>query len=136
VASRLQFGGQLFGYMDVEDDLAKITKLIHSQFGDAADQLPTHLKALDLERGLRRDLGLGGIKAMGTSSYKAGEQTHSLAFLYVPEARQGLLKVFGGAAGPFTALSQAPACGYRSFGRADPRPPRGICGRRQDDRTF
>jgi hypothetical protein len=108
VASRLQLGGKLFGYVDVDGDLAKIANMIHSQFGDTADQLPPHLNALDVDRVLS-DLGLGGIKAMGMSSYEAGEQTHSRAFLYIPEERQGLLKVFGGDAGPFAALSLAPA---------------------------
>jgi hypothetical protein len=108
VASRLQLGGQLFGYIDVDGDLAKLAKLIQSQFGNAADGVPPHLKALDVERVLS-DLGLGGIKAMGMSSYETSEKTHSRAFLYIPEERQGLLKVFGGDASPFTALSLAPA---------------------------
>ena len=108
VASHLNLGGNVFGYIDVDGDIEKLADLIQGLKAKMpVGEMPPHLQNLDMVKVLA-DLGLDGIEAMGMSSYKNGELYHNRAFLYVPGGREGLLKVVGGDAGPFMAKSLAP----------------------------
>jgi hypothetical protein len=109
VASHLQIGGDIFGYIDIDGDVEKLADLARDFLKKApAGELPPHIEKLDFTKVLS-DLGLDGVEALGMSSYKNGDLYHNRAFVYVPAGRQGLLKVLGGDAGPFAAHSLAPA---------------------------
>jgi len=108
VASHLHLGGEVFAYIDVDGDVEKVAGMIRGMLDKVPDgELPPHIENLDLAKVLS-EIGIDGIEAVGASSYKDGELYHNRAFLYVPEGRKGLLKVFGGDAAPFVSASLAP----------------------------
>lgn len=108
VSERLQLGGTVYAYADIEGDAER-----------AADFLLTLLRdfpGLVQERGahrlnattLVRILGLDQVRAIGMSSYRSGELYHNRGFVYHAGAREGLLKLFGAEPGPFGVLAVAP----------------------------
>ncbi|MFT5104860.1 MAG: hypothetical protein ACI9UA_000478 [Pseudoalteromonas tetraodonis] len=108
VASHLHVGGSVFAYMDVDGDVEKLAGVIQNFLkGIPADQMPPHIAKLDLAK-LLDDMGLGGIEAMGMSSFKNGDLYHNRAYMHVPDGRKGFLKMFGGDAAPFVAGTLAP----------------------------
>ena len=109
VASHLQVGGSVFGYMDVDGDVEKIAGMLQKLKDSAPEgELPPQLAQLDLAK-LLGDIGLDGIEAMGMSSYKNGDLFHNRAYVHVPAGRKGFLKMLGGAPAPFLSTQLAPA---------------------------
>lgn len=108
VSARLQLGGTVYAYADIEGDAER-----------AADFLLTLLRDFpELVRGrgahrlnaitLVRILGLDQVRAIGLSSYQTEELYHNRGFIHHTGAREGLLKLFGGEPASFQMLAIAP----------------------------
>jgi type IV pilus assembly protein PilA len=111
VNSHLELGGVLYGYVDVDGDLASAgtsVQALAKQLVVVQPQLSMFAKQ-DF-KALMDDLGLTDVKAVGVSSVlQAGGTYRNRAFLYTPEGRHGLFAVFGGQSGRFTGTRLAPA---------------------------
>lgn len=111
VASQLELGGTLFGYVDVDGDalkLADTAKRTLSEFAKSQPQLAPVAKQDFVA--LFKTLGFDDVKAVGFSSVPDGTGFfRSRAFLYMPDGRHGLLAGLGEKAGPLTRLNLAPA---------------------------
>lgn len=112
VSAHLDLGGIAYGYLDVDGDAEKLADAVQSLLDLAKEagggDVPPQIANLNIGAVLD-DLGLTGIEAMGMSSYQNGDLYRNKYYLHVPAGRTGLLKVFGGEAGPFAAQKLAPA---------------------------
>ena len=117
IASHLEFGGEFYAVVDVKGDLEKyfgaFGNIITSTLQQAASQAQSpELSAvakLNIKELFSR-LGLFDADGLGLSSWQGPDGLHhNRAFLYTPRGRTGLLKIFGGASGPFVTPSLAPA---------------------------
>lgn len=110
VNQHLELGGTLYGYMDVEGDVLKLTgglQQLLTQIGKAQPNVAPFAQQ-DLGA-IATALGLTDIKAVGVSSVR--DETgffRNRMFFYVPGERRGLLLGLGGKPGPFTHLNLAP----------------------------
>lgn len=111
VNSRLELGGVLYGYVDVDGDILTLATSVQSVVKQvAAVQPQLSMFAKQDFKALMEDLGLTDVKAIGFSSVlQAGGTFRNRAFLYTPEGRHGLFAVFGGPSGRFTGTKLAPA---------------------------
>lgn len=108
VSDRLQLGGTVYAYADIEGDAERATDFLLTLLRD--------FPGLVQERGahrlnattLVRILGLDQVRAIGMSSYRADELYHNRGFIYHTGAREGLLKLFGAEPGLFGVLAMAP----------------------------
>jgi hypothetical protein len=111
VNKHLELGGTLYGYVDVEGDVLKLTggaQAIMQQMAAAQPQMAPFAKQ-DLAA-IAGMLGLTDIKAFGMSSVPDGTGFfRNQMFFYAPGERHGLLLGLGGKPGPFTHLNLAPA---------------------------
>lgn len=111
VNRQLELGGSLYGYVNVEGDVQKITGRVQAmleQMGRSQPNLAAFAKQ-DYSA-LAATLGLTDIKALGVSSVGDGTGFfRNRMFLYTGGERHGLLAGLGGKSGPFTHLDLAPA---------------------------
>jgi hypothetical protein len=110
VRQRLELGGPLYVYVDVDGDVARIGRDVSESIASVVGNDPRgqYLK-LDYEA-ILSDLGLTQIKALGMSSSRRAQGGYvNRGFVYIPEPRRGLLTLFGGPARPFATARMAPA---------------------------
>jgi hypothetical protein len=109
VAARLQLGGTVYAYADIEGDAERATDFLLTLLRDLPG-LPTEQTVSRLNAtSLVRILGLHDVKAIGFSSYESGEHYHNRGFVHHTGAREGLLKLFGADPEAFELGSIAPA---------------------------
>ena len=115
VAQYLDLGGTVYGYMDVDGDISRIAAQVKELLqlvpetehkGDAAKF--AMVKNLNFEAYLSA-LGFSNVKALGASSYKAGDSFRNKAFILMDGGPQGLFKVGGVAPHKFETWTMAPA---------------------------
>jgi len=107
VAEHLDPGGVFYGYMDVAGDLDSLLELGQNAYGQLRE-IEDAAPAIDF-KSLVSELGLHNIAAVGGSSVAVDTNTYrNQAFILTPKGFAGLLKIFGGEAKPFKALSLAP----------------------------
>jgi len=108
VSERLQLGGTVYAYADIEGDAERATDFLLPLLRDLPSLVPqqgvNRLNATTLVR----ILGLHNVQAIGLSSYAKGSLYHNRSFIHHAGAREGLLKLFGANAAPFDLLSTAP----------------------------
>ena len=112
VLEKLDLGGELFGYVDIDGDIESLVEAIGGLYDGVSESVPgpdgEQLPDVDVNA-LLAEFGFHGIEALGLSSYKSSDDFfHNKAFLYIPEGRVGLMKFTGGEPGPISALKLAP----------------------------
>lgn len=112
VTQKLELGGTLYGYADVDGDAVALAGALQGYLGQMAKtqpQMAPVLERVDLPA-LVGVVGLGDVKAVGVSSVPDGTGFfRNRAFFYTPDGRHGLLAGLGGAPAPFARLHLAPA---------------------------
>jgi hypothetical protein len=109
VNRQLELGGVLYGYIDIDGDVAKLGGTV-SRFAEQAAALnPMAALARQDYAILFEELGLTGVKAIGLSSVAEGKGFRNKVFFYTPAGRRGLLAMYGGSAKPFANTRLAPA---------------------------
>ncbi|HEY1107614.1 MAG TPA: hypothetical protein VGE76_03240 [Opitutaceae bacterium] len=111
VSKHLELGGPLYGYVDIEGDVAHLATQAQSAMGEIAKSSPElgMLQHVNLAE-IAQMLGLTGVKAMGVSSVPDGTgYFRNRAFLYDKGERTGLMAALGGKPAPFRHVGLAPA---------------------------
>jgi len=110
VNSRLELGGTLYGYADVDGDMLALAGNAQALVRQIAIAQPKAAAFAKQDfRALFTELGLNDVKAIGLSSvHEAGGSYRNRAFLYTPEGRHGIFAVFGGEPGRFVGARLAP----------------------------
>lgn len=111
VNAQLELGGTMYGYVDVDGDVAKMAASIKGLLQNAGAVNPMAAQFVNQDYvALFGKLGLNDVKAFGISSVpEANGFYRNRTFFYTPEGRHGLLAGLGGKPGPFAHLSLAPA---------------------------
>lgn len=122
VNRQLELGGSLYGYVNVDGDVQKLTGRLQGlleQLGKTQPNMAAFAKQ-DYPA-LAATLGLTDIKALGVSSVADGTGFfRNRMFLYTGGERHGLLAGLGGKPGPFTHVNLAPAdAGFYSEAEMD-----------------
>jgi hypothetical protein len=108
VSERLQLGGTVYAYADIEGDAERAADFLLPLLRDLPSLVPrqgvNRLNATTLVR----ILGLHNVQAIGLSSYAKESLYHNRSFIHHAGAREGLLKLFGANAAPFDLVSTAP----------------------------
>jgi len=111
VNRQLELGGTLYGYVDVDGDMAKLAKSLNDVLGQVAAAQPAAAPFLKQDyAALFATLGFTDVVAAGFSSVP--DETgyfRNRTFFYIPGTRHGLLAGLGRAPGPFVRLGLAPA---------------------------
>ncbi|MBO94656.1 MAG: hypothetical protein CMI32_07150 [Opitutales bacterium] len=108
INQHLDFGGVLYGYVDVDGD---VDKLIDLAGGFIETMRITNPRDFPFEIDLKRILqatGLDKIKGIGASSYKDGDRFRNKILILAPGERHGLLKIVGDQPHAFKSWSLAP----------------------------
>ncbi|CAN5264458.1 hypothetical protein BH23VER1_BH23VER1_06060 [soil metagenome] len=114
VASQLDLCGELFGYIDTEGDVERLTETMGESLAAIMAMAPEGAGIPipeDLDMGaLVGPLGFNGLAAIGISSSEnpGGRTFRNKTFLYTPGGRQGLLAATGGAPQRLAILDLAP----------------------------
>lgn len=111
VNKHLELGGPLYGYVDIDGDVLKLTDALQTGFSQMANFEPQLAKFASHDyAALAKTLGLADIKALGVSSVPDGSgYFRNRAFFYTGGERHGLLAGFGGQPAPFKHVGLAPA---------------------------
>lgn len=111
VNQHLELGGTLYGYIDVDGDVLKLTGSLQRVLTQLSATQPMLAPFAKQDyAAIAATLGLTDIKAAGVSSVPDGTGFfRNRMFFYTPGARHGLLLGLGGKPGPFTHLNLAPA---------------------------
>ena len=110
VRQRLQLGGPLFVYVDIDGDVERIGRDVSASVAVTVGDAPAGAKLKQDYAAILAQLGLTQVKAIGMSSAaRADGSFDNRTFLFVPEPRSGLLAAFGGPARPFASARLAPA---------------------------
>jgi hypothetical protein len=108
VSSKLQLGGTVYAYADIDGDAERATDFLLTLLRDlpglVPPQGPTRLNATELVR----ILGLHNVRAVGLSSYEREASYHNRTFIHHAGSREGLLEIFGAEPSAFDLLSIAP----------------------------
>ncbi len=110
VSKRLDVGGQLFGFVNVQGDYASLAAKAQEIYGQVIEMadgeipLPSDLNV----EGILKELGFGNISALGMSSIKVGDAFRNKIFLGVKGEPEGLLRMIGGKPRPFKIANMAP----------------------------
>ena len=101
VNKHLELGGELYGYVDIDGDVADLGREISKTVGRFVGMNPVLAEnpALAMAQqdyaALFGSLGLADVKAIGLSSVSTPVGYRNNVFLYTPEGRQGLLAMVG-----------------------------------------
>ncbi len=95
VNKHLELGGVLYGYMDIDGDVAKLGDAVSEAVAKAAETNPALAMARQDYAQIFAELGLTNIQALGLSSVRDGDGFRNRSFLYTPEGRRGLLAIMG-----------------------------------------
>jgi type IV pilus assembly protein PilA len=111
VNQQLELGGTLYGYVDVEGDVLKLTSGVQAILAEVSKTQPEAKTFAQQDyAALAGVLGLTDIKAFGVSSVPDGTgQFRNRMFLHTGGERHGLMAGLGGKPGPFKHLTLAPA---------------------------
>ncbi|MGH7959899.1 MAG: hypothetical protein ACREH8_23190 [Opitutaceae bacterium] len=111
VNKHLELGGTLYGYVDVDGDLLKLTGNLQGLMSDVAKTQPgAGMVAQQDLSAIVTMLGLTDVKAMGVSSVPDGSGFfRNRVFIYTGGERHGLMAGLGGKPGPLKHLALAPA---------------------------
>lgn len=115
IASHLESGGEFYAVVDVKGEIARMGDMTADFVGyliQNAGLLGGNsgpASKLDY-RALVKKLGLYNVDGFGLSSWEGSDGLHhNRSFLYTPNGRTGLLKIFGDKPGPFVTPNLAPA---------------------------
>lgn len=110
VNAQLELGGTIYGYVDIDGDMAKLAATLRRIAMDASASQPMARAFVpDDLAPIFADLGLDDIKAVGFSSVASEEGGfRNRVFFHTPEGRRGLLAGLGGKPAPFVAAQLAP----------------------------
>jgi type IV pilus assembly protein PilA len=109
VNKHLELGGVLYGYVDIDGDVAEFGREMTKSVGRFAEINPMLAMAQQDYVTLFGTLGLTDVKALGLSSVASEGGYRNRIFFYTPEGRRGLLAMVGGAPKPFANAVLAPA---------------------------
>jgi type IV pilus assembly protein PilA len=111
VNKHLELGGTLYGYVDVDGDLLKLTGQLQGFATDVAKTQPgAGMVAQQDLAAIVTMLGLTDVKALGVSSVPDGSGFfRNRVFVYTGGERHGLMAGLGGKPAPFKHLGLAPA---------------------------
>ena len=111
VNKHLELGGTLYGYVDVDGDLLKLTGQLQGLMADVAKTQPGASMVAQQDLGaIVTMLGLTDVKAMGVSSVPDGTGFfRNRIFVHTGGERHGLMAGLGGKPAPFKHLGLAPA---------------------------
>ncbi|MFZ1865571.1 MAG: hypothetical protein WAU39_15215 [Polyangiales bacterium] len=108
VSARLQLGGTVYAYADIEGDAKRAADFFLPLLRD----VPGFLVERDAHRltatALVRILGIDQVLAIGLSSYRAETLYRNTGFIHHTGAREGLLKLFGAEPSAFGMVTMAP----------------------------
>ena len=107
VASHLDMGGVLYGYVSLEGELSALGKTINS-FISGMKEFDESVPEVDVEA-LMRISGLDSISALGLSSIQLEQGFRNKVYLHAPNGMKGVLSMFGDEGKPFEVLQIAPA---------------------------
>ena len=109
VNRQLELGGVLYGYIDIDGDVASGGAALSQLAEKVAQMNPMAALARQDFAAIFQELGLTELKAIGLSSVRAGDGFRNRVFFYTPGGQRGLMTMFGGAATSFTNTRFAPA---------------------------
>lgn len=111
VNRHLELGGTLYGYVDVDGDVLKLTSALQSVAGEIAKSEPrAALLAQQDLNAIATMLGLTDIKALGVSSVPEGNGAfRNRMFFYTGGERHGLMAGLGGKPAALKHVNLAPA---------------------------
>ncbi len=120
VNRHLELGGTLYGYVDIDGDVLKLTTNLQNLLTQIAKVQPTVAAFAKQDyAAIATTLGLTDIKAFGVSSVPDGTGFfRNRMFFHTPGDRHGVLLGLGGKPGAFTHLNLAPA-DAALYGEAD-----------------
>lgn len=108
VSERLQLGGTVYAYVDIDGDAERAADFVLSLLRDLPELLPQQSTHRLNATSLVRVLGLDAVRAVGLSSYERGDLYHNRTFIHHTGSRRGLLRALGGEPAPFAMASLAP----------------------------
>ena len=108
VSNRLQLGGTVYAYADIEGDAERAADFLLQLMRDLPGLVPEQGVSRLNATSLVRILGLHNVQAIGLSSFENESLYHNRSFIYHKGARAGLLKLFGAEADSFDLVSIAP----------------------------
>ena len=111
VNKHLELGGTLYGYVDIDGDLLKMTGQMQGLLSDVAKTQPgAGLFAQQDMGAIVTMLGLTDVKALGVSSVPDGTGFYrNRLFIYTGGERHGLMAGLGGKPAPLKHIGLAPA---------------------------
>ncbi len=109
VAERLDLGGPVFLYVDLEEDMLSLARQIEPLIGIVQEAVSPIPPIPISAEAIVREANLSGLRAFGLSSVRHQGLYRNSVFLYLPEGRNGLFQAFGGDPGPFVGLRYTPA---------------------------
>ena len=109
VNEQLDMGGTLYAYVSVDGDLSGIGEFIQGKVNEVRELDPrAKIPPVDIPQVLQIS-GLDAVHALGISSKRIDDGFRNKAYIYAPNTRQGLLKLFGDESKPFDVVKMAPA---------------------------
>jgi hypothetical protein len=108
VSARLQLGGTVYAYADIEGDAERAADFLLTVLRDLPGLLEEQGSHRVTAAALARILGLDQVLAIGLSSYRADDLYRNRGFVHHTGARQGLLELFGGEPATFEMVAMAP----------------------------
>ncbi len=108
VSAKLQLGGTVYAYADIDGDAERATDFLLTLLRDLPHLMPRQGPTGLTASKLVRILGLHDLRAIGLSSYQKESSYHNRTFIHHAGVREGLLKTFGGEPASFELLSIAP----------------------------
>lgn len=111
VNRHLELGGTLYGYVDIDGDLLKVSGDLQRVLAEMGKTEPSAgMVARQDLAAIASLLGLTDVKALGVSSVPDGDGFYrNRLFVYTGGERRGLLAALGGKAAPFRHVGLAPA---------------------------
>ena len=108
VSERLQLGGTVYTYADIDGDAERAADFLLTLLRDLPGLVPRQGVNRLNATSLVRILGLHNVRAIGVSSYENDGLYHNRSFVHHAGAREGLLKLFGSEPAPFGLVPVAP----------------------------
>lgn len=107
VSERLELGGTVYAYVDVDGDAEEAAEFVISILRDSPTLLKPELAQRLSAEDLVRVIGLRNVHAIGLSSYRDDPLFHNRAFIHQSGKREGLMRALGGEPSTFSLLDVA-----------------------------